>query len=60
MAKQGGKREHTHECYTQWKYEKVESINTQNDYETVSKNWTDKKKKTYSVCFVEMFKFQEN
>ena len=45
IAKQRGKREHTHECYTQWKYEKVESINTQNDYETVSKNWTDKNKK---------------
>ena len=25
------------------KYEKVESVNTQNDYETASKNWTDKK-----------------
>ena len=26
------------------KYEKVESINTQNDYKTMSKKWTDKKK----------------
>ena len=28
------------------KYEKVESINIQNDYETTSKKWTDKKKAT--------------
>ena len=26
------------------KYEKVESVNTLNDYETTSKKWTDKKK----------------
>ena len=26
------------------KFKKVESINTQNDYETTSKKWTDKKK----------------
>ena len=46
--------------YTQIKYEKVESINTQNDYETTSKKSTEKKKTTYSVCFIKMFKFQEN
>ena len=26
------------------KYKKMESVNTQNDYETTSKKWTDKKK----------------
>ena len=26
------------------KYEKVKSVNTQNDYETTIKKWTDKKK----------------
>ena len=46
--------------YTQIKYEKVESINTQNDYETTSKKSTEKKKTTCSVCFIKMFKFQEN
>ena len=30
-----------------------------NDYETSSKKWTDKKK-TCSLCFVNVFKFQEN
>ena len=40
------------------KYEKVESINTQNDQETTSKNWAHEK--TYSACFVKVFKFQEN
>ena len=33
------------------KYEKVESINTQNDYKATSKNWTDKKK-TNTFCVV--------
>ena len=38
------KREQTHPVYLQvQKYEKVENVNTQNDYET-SKKWTDKKK----------------
>ena len=41
------------------KYEKVESINTQNDYKTTSKKWANKKKKTCSVSFVEVFKFQK-
>ena len=30
--------------HTAEKYEKVESINTQNDYKTANKKWTDKKK----------------
>ena len=40
MAKQQLKREHTHPVclHKVDKYEKVESINTQNDYETKSKN----------------------
>ena len=43
------------------KYEKVGSVNTQNDYETVSKNWTDKKKiKLFCVFCKKLFKFQEN
>ena len=33
------------------KYEKVESINTQNDYKTTSKKWTDKRT-TNSFCVV--------
>ena len=37
--------------YTQWKYEKVESINTQNDHETTSKKWTEKKKKNLFCVF---------
>ena len=48
--------------YMQWKYEKVESINTLNDTKQWVKNErkTDKGKQTYSVCFVKVFKFQEN
>ena len=41
------------------KYEKVESINTQNDYKTTSKKWANQKKKTCSVSFAEVFKFQK-
>ena len=41
------------------KYEKVESINTRNDYKTTSKKWTDKKKIDFFVCFGNVFKFQE-
>ena len=45
IAKQQSKREQTHPVYLQevQKYEKVENVNTQNDYET-SKKWTIKKK----------------
>ena len=44
IAKQQWKREQNHPVCLQelQKYEKMESVNTQNDYETTSKNWTDK------------------
>ena len=42
------------------KYEEVESVNTQNDYKTKSKKWTDKKKHACSVSFVKVFKFWDN
>ena len=46
-------------------YKKVEIpntqiTNTQNDYETMSKNEQIKRKQTCSVSFVKVFKFQEN
>ena len=46
IAKQCAKWEQTHPVCWQAveKYEKVESINRQNDYETASKKVTDKKK----------------
>ena len=46
IAKQLSKREQTHPVCLQKveKSEKVDSINTQNEYETTSKNQTDKKK----------------
>ena len=45
-ATQQAEREQTHPmCLNAVaKYEKVESVNTQNDYKTTSKKWTDKKK----------------
>ena len=62
IVKQRAKREQTHPVclHTVQKYEKVESVNTQNNYETTSEKRTDKKKKTSSVCFVKVSKFQEN
>ena len=42
IAKQQAKREQIHRAVE--KYEKVENINTQNDYKTTSEKWTDKKK----------------
>ena len=43
------------------KCENVENINTQNDYKTTSKKWTEKKKTDLLFVFCEyMFKFQEN
>ena len=40
------------------KYEKVESINTQNDLVTASKNWSDfDQKQTCSLCFVNLLMF---
>ena len=32
----------------------------QNDYKTTIKKWTDKRKQTCYLCFVNVFKFQEN
>ena len=59
-VKQQAKWEQTyHVClHALEKYEKVESINTLNDYTITGKKWTDKK--TCSVCFVNMIKFQGN
>ena len=54
IAKQQAKREQTHfVClHLVGKYKKVESINTQNDYETATKKWRDKKKTNlfYVLC----------
>ena len=46
IAKQHAKREQIHSVclHAIGKYEKVESINMQNDYKTTSKKSTDKKK----------------
>ena len=46
LAEQQSKREQTHSVCSPAveKYEKVESVNTENDYESTSKKWTDKKK----------------
>ena len=46
--------------HTVEKYEKVQSINTQNDYKTTSKKLTDKKKTNMFLSFVIVFKFQYN
>ena len=53
IVKQQAKREHAYPVclHTIEKYEKVESINTQNDYETTSKKWTDKKKTNLFCVF---------
>ena len=60
-AKQQSKREQTHSAslHVVEKCEKVEGVNTQNDYETTSKRGT-KRKKTCPLCFLNLFKFQEN
>ena len=42
------------------KYEKVENVNTQNDYKITSKKWSDKKKPDLFFKFVNVFKFQED
>ena len=45
IVKQQAKRKQSSLClHAVAKYEKVENINTQNDYETMSKKWADKKK----------------
>ena len=62
MEKQQAKREQTHPmCFNPVaKYEKVERVNTQNDYERTRKNEQIKRKQTCSVSFVKVLKFQEN
>ena len=65
IAKQQSKRELTYPVclHAAGKYEKVESINTQNDYKTASEKWIDKKKTDLFSVFckcVNVFKFQEN
>ena len=48
-------------CLHVKKYKKVENINAQNDdYETTSKNWPGQKKTNFVLCFLNVFKFQEN
>ena len=44
IVKQQAKREHTYYMCLQEKYKKVESINKQTDYKTMSKKWTVEKK----------------
>ena len=54
ISKQCTKKEETPptRLHAMEKYEKVESVNTQNDYETASKKWTNKKKTNlfYEFC----------
>ena len=61
-VKQRAKREQTHRpcLHAVEKYEKVEGINTQNDYKTMSKKWTDKKKTNLCLNCLKVFKFQDN
>ena len=61
IVKQQSKREHTYPVclYTMEKYKKLESVNTQNDYET-NKKWRDKKKSLVFLCVINVFKFKEN
>ena len=53
IAKQQAKREQTYPVclHTVEKYEKVESITAENDYEITSQKWTDKKKKNLFYVF---------
>ena len=64
IAKQQSKREQTHPVclHKMEKYKKVESVNTQNDYETTDKKKNEqiRRKQTCSLCSVNVFKFQEN
>ena len=62
IAKQQSKWEQTHSMFLHAaeKYEKMERINAQSDYETASKKWTDKKKIDLFFVFckcVNLFKF---
>ena len=62
IAKQQAKREQTHPVclHAVEKYEKEEIANTQNDYETTSKNEEIKRKQSCSVSCGKVFKFEEN
>ena len=63
IAKQWAKREQTHPVCLH-AVEKYKKVNTQNDYQKTSEetkhNTNIKRKQTYSVGFVKVFKFQEN
>ena len=61
IAKQA-KREQSHPVclHAVQKYEKVENINTQNDYKMSKKMNRLKENKTCCLCFVNVFKFHEN
>ena len=62
IAKQQAQREQTHPvCLNAVeKYEKVNNVNIQNDYETTNKKLTDKKKGNLFFMFCKCIKFQEN
>ena len=53
IAEQQSKRKQTHPACSRAveKCKKVESVNTQNDYETTSKKWTDKRKADWFYVF---------
>ena len=61
IAKQQLRREQTHPvCSNEVEInEKEESLNTQTDYETTSKNEQIKRKQTSSLFFVNVFKVQD-
>ena len=52
IAKQQAKRKQGHHAclHAVEKYEKMENVNTQNDYETTSKKWIDKKENRLAFC----------
>ena len=62
ITKQRAKREQTHpvRLHVAERFEKKESVNTQNDYKTTNKNEQIKRKQTCSVSFVKVFEFQDN
>ena len=62
IAKQHAKREQIQPVclHATEKYEKGESVNTQNDYKKASKKWTVKKKHACPVSFVKLIKFWDN
>ena len=58
IAKQQAKGEQTYPVFLNAveKYDKVENTNTQNDYKITQKRQI---KRTYSLCFVNVFEFKE-